>query len=110
MPPCASRKGAYRGFGNFFATRQYKNSVSYVEAGMDGHGRTNHVHRTLHILDVISSVSTSSKCTKIIGGLGFASDPLGELQEGQRRGMEGYISSYISVEGDALRRIPHFKA
>jgi len=29
----------------------------------------------MHILDVISSVSTSSKCTKIVGGCGFAPDP-----------------------------------
>jgi len=40
---------------------------------MDGQ---NHVHRTMHILDVISSVSGSSKCTKIVGGWGFAPDPI----------------------------------
>ena len=33
------------------------------------------MHRTMHILDVISSVSTLSKCNKIVGGLGFAPDP-----------------------------------
>ena len=31
---------------------------------------TNHVRRTTHILDVISSVSRSSKCTKNAGGWG----------------------------------------
>ena len=36
------------------------------------------MHRTVHILDVISSVSKSSKCTKIVGNLGFAPDPTGE--------------------------------
>jgi len=29
------------------------------------------VRRTMHILDVVSSVSRSSKCTKIVGGWGF---------------------------------------
>ena len=33
--------------------------------------------RTMHILDDISSVSRSSKCTKIVGGRGFAPDPTG---------------------------------
>ena len=33
------------------------------------------MHRTMHILDVISSVSRSSKCTKIVGGWDFAPDP-----------------------------------
>ena len=31
----------------------------------------------MHILDVISSVSRSSKCTKIVGGRGFVPDPTG---------------------------------
>jgi len=35
------------------------------------------VHRTMHILDVISSVSRSSKRNKIVGGWGFAPDPTG---------------------------------
>jgi len=30
----------------------------------------------MHILDVISSVSGSSKCDKIVGGWGFAPDPI----------------------------------
>jgi len=42
--------------------------------GRNGHGRTNHVHRTMHILDVISSVSRPSKRNKIVGGWGFAPD------------------------------------
>ena len=33
------------------------------------------MHRKMHILDVISSVSRSSKCTKIVGGWGLSSDP-----------------------------------
>jgi len=32
------------------------------------------VHRTMHILDVIGSVSRSSKCTEIVGGWGFVPD------------------------------------
>jgi len=42
--------------------------------GRDGLGRTNLVRKTMHILDVISSVSRSSKCTKI-GGWGFRPRP-----------------------------------
>ena len=37
------------------------------------------MHRTVYILDVISSVSRSSKCNKIVGGWGFAPDPIWEL-------------------------------
>jgi len=40
---------------------------------------TNRVDRKMHILDVISSVSRSSNCTKIVGRWGFAPDPTGEL-------------------------------
>ena len=40
------------------------------------HGRANHVHRTMHILDVISSVSRPSKCNTTVGGWGSL---LGEL-------------------------------
>jgi len=37
--------------------------------------KDNHVHRIMHILDVISSVSRSSRCTKIGGGRDFTPDP-----------------------------------
>jgi len=47
--------------------------VSSVEAEMDMER-----HRTMHILDV-SSVSRSSKFTKIVDGWGFAQTPLGEF-------------------------------
>ena len=53
MPPGASRAGAEKRCGNFLVTR---------------HGRINHVHRKMFIIDVIISVSRSSKCTKIVGG------------------------------------------
>jgi len=33
----------------------------------------------MHILDVISSVSRSTKCTKIVGGWDFPLDPTGKL-------------------------------
>jgi len=35
------------------------------------------VHRKTYNLDVISSLSRSYKCTKIVGGWGFAPDPTG---------------------------------
>jgi len=37
------------------------------------------LHRTMHILNVTSSVSRCAKCTKIVGGWGFAPDTTGEL-------------------------------
>jgi len=57
------RKGNMR-CGNFLRLAMYKNSVHFVEAemGMEGQIRC----RTMHILDVISSVSRSSKCPKIV--------------------------------------------
>ena len=55
----------------FFATQ---NIQKFCELcwGRDRHGRTNHVRRKMRILDVISSVSRSSKCTKIVSSWGFA--------------------------------------
>jgi len=74
MPPGAS-EGRRKKCGNFLRHKIYKNFVSSVEAGMGN--EEHHVRRTMHILDVISSVSRSSKCTKIVGGWGFAPDPTG---------------------------------
>jgi len=39
----------------------------------------NLVHRTMHILNVICRVSRFSRCTKIVGGKGFAPKPSKEL-------------------------------
>jgi len=47
--------------------------VSSVEAGMGMEGQVMCIEK-MHIF-VISSVSKSSKCTKIVGSWGFASDP-----------------------------------
>jgi len=63
--------------------------------GRSRHRRTNHVHSTMHILDVISSVSRSSKCTKIVGGGGFAPDPTGELT--------AFPQIHLGVRGPTLR-------
>jgi len=71
MPTSASRGGAERGCGNFLRHEIYTNSVSLIEAGMDMERRI----MCVHILDVICSVSRSSKCTKIVSGWGFAPDP-----------------------------------
>ena len=67
---------AEKGFGDFFRHEICKKLCDLCW-GTNGHGRTNHVHRTMHILDVINSVSRSSKCIKIVGGLGFAPDLTG---------------------------------
>ena len=57
----------------------YKKTVSSVEAGMGTEGQIMYIDRTMHIFDVISSVSRSSKCNKIVGGRGFFPDSTGEL-------------------------------
>ena len=77
--PERQQRGAKRGCGNFLRHEIYKNSVSF-----DGYGRTNHVHRTMHILDVISSVSRSSECNKIVGGWSFAPDPTGGVDSASK--------------------------
>jgi len=79
MPPGASREGRQKGVVTFLRHKIYK-KFCMLCWGRDGHGRTNHVRRTMLILDVISSVSgsyihRSSKCTKIVGSWGFAPDP-----------------------------------
>jgi len=71
--PGASKGGAKRGCGNFYATRNIKYSVSSVKARMGMEGQIMCIK--MHILDVISSVSRFSKCIKIVGGWGFAPDP-----------------------------------
>jgi len=48
--------------------------VSSVEAVMGIEGKIMCIEQC-----AISSVSRSSKCTKIVGGWGFAQDPTGEL-------------------------------
>jgi len=70
----AKRGGAERGAVIFLATRNIQKFCELCP-GRDEHGRTNHVRRTMHILDVISGVSRSSKCAKIVGGWGFAPRP-----------------------------------
>jgi len=46
------------------------------------------VHRTMHILDVISSVSRSSRCTKIVGSweLQRFPDPVAGFKEPTSKG------------------------
>jgi len=74
--------------------------------GRNGHGKTNHVYRTMHILDVISSVSRSSKCNKIVGGWDFAPDPTGEFIALPRllAGFKGPTSKDTTSKGRGGRR------
>jgi len=58
MPPGASREWAPKEECGFFATRNIQ-KLCELCSGRNGHGRTNHVHRTTHIFDVISSFSTA---------------------------------------------------
>jgi len=44
----------------------------------------------MHILDVISSVSRSSKCNKIVGGWGFAPDPTGRADSAPTNLLAGF--------------------
>jgi len=63
---------------NFWDKKYTKILRAQFRQGLrDGHERTNHVHGTMYILDVISSVSRSSKCTKIVGSWGHALDHTG---------------------------------
>ena len=52
----------------------------------------------MHILDVISSVSRSSKCTKIVGGWGFAPDPIGGAYSAPRTPL-GPTSKALTSQG-----------
>jgi len=44
----------------------------------------------MHILDVISSVSRSSKCTKIVGRWGFTPDPTGGAYSASPEPLAGF--------------------
>jgi len=60
------------------------------------------VHRKMHIFDVVSSVSRSSKCTKIVGGWGFAQTPVGgDLQHSldPLAGFKGPTSKALTSKG-----------
>jgi len=61
IPPGTSTGGAKRVV--IFAARNIQKFYDLCR-GNDGHGWTNHVHRIMHILDVISSVSKSTKCIR----------------------------------------------
>jgi len=71
VPPSAIREGRRKRGAVFFAKW---NIQIFCELcwGRDGHGRTNHVRRTMHILDVISSVL---KMHQNLRRLGLYPDP-----------------------------------
>jgi len=76
-PPDASREGAPKeGCGNILRYEMYKYSVSSAEAGMGIKGQIMCIQQCT-FLDVISSISKSSKCTKIAGGWAVILDPTG---------------------------------
>ena len=81
MPPGASRGDTERGLDNFFLRQNTPEKLCELCCGRDGQGRTNYMYRTMHILDVVSSVSRSSKCTKIVSSWGFATDPVAGFKE-----------------------------
>jgi len=49
----------------------------------------------MHILDVISSVFKFSKCTKIVGGCGFAPDPTGGAYISSPDPLAGFKGAYF---------------
>jgi len=51
----------------------------------------------MHILDVISSVSISSKCTKIVGGRGFVPDPTGGVYSAFAYSLNGFNGAYFKA-------------
>jgi len=44
----------------------------------------------MHILDVISSVSRPSQCNEIVGGWGFAPDPIGKVDGAPPNPLAGF--------------------
>ena len=70
--------GAPKGAVIFLATRNIqKYSVSSVDRWMGMKGQIMRIK--MHMSDVISSISRSSKCTQIVDGWGFAPDPTDDL-------------------------------
>ena len=67
MPPGANRRRRQREWSKFLATRNTQKFCEFC-LGRDGHGRTNHVHRTMHILDVISSVCPQNAPKSLAAG------------------------------------------
>jgi len=61
------------------------------------------MHRTMYILDVISGVSRSSKCTKIVGGWGFAPDTTGGADSAPRL-LAGFKGAYFKAPLNPARR------
>jgi len=57
----------------------------------------NPVHRTVHALDVISSFSRSSKCTKIVGCWAFGLDPTGEADSIPSGPIAGFKGAYFKA-------------
>jgi len=55
------------------------------------------VRRTMHILDVICSVSRSTKCTKIFDGWGFTADRTGEFTALPR--LPSWVSGGLLLRG-----------
>jgi len=51
----------------------------------------------MHILDVIRSVSRSSKCNKIVGGWGFAPDPTGAASSAPLDPLAGFKWAYFKA-------------
>ena len=75
MCPRRQQRGTLKGrWGNLFATSDIQ-KFSELCWGKDGYGRTNHAHRTMHILDVISSVSRSLKMHQNRWRLGLCPRP-----------------------------------
>ena len=72
--PWVPSEGAPKGGAVLFSKQNIQQFCELCR-GRDWHERKNYVRRTMHILHVISSVYRSSKCTKIVGGWGFAPDP-----------------------------------
>jgi len=64
----------------------------------------NHVCRTMHILDVISAVSRSSKCTKIADGLG-SPDPIAGFKWPHSKAREGKEGKKSQEKGGGAKMI-----
>jgi len=88
--PGCQQRAEPKGGAVIFATRNIQKFCELCR-GRDGHRRTNHANRTMHILDVIS-VSRSSNASK---SLAAGPGPTGEAYRAPQTPVAGFKVAYF---------------
>jgi len=88
--PAPAEKGRRKMGAVIFLQHEIYTNFCELCWGRNGHEGTNHLHRTMYILDVISVVSRSSKCNKIVGGWGFTPEPTGRADSAPPNPLAGF--------------------